>query len=185
MPSETQDGGTFASVDDGASVDWTTPSNAQTSNDSRTIASAVGGGPTTETDFLDITNFGFNVSGTINGIEVSVERRKTGSGTLEDSTIQLIKGGTAQGDNKAVAGAWPASDTVATYGGASDLWGLTWSANDINATDFGVRVQGINNHISNSDDAEVDFVSITVTYTAGGTSMRRLSVLKSKIIRSA
>ena len=56
-----------------------------------------------------------------------------------DYSVRLVKGGVISGTDKARAPAsvWPGSDTYISYGGSSDVWGLSLSASDINSSDFG------------------------------------------------
>lgn len=61
--------------------------------------------------------------------------------TVRDVNVKLVKGGTVSGDNKADTGTdWPSSDTDKTYGGAADLWGVTLTESDVEASDFGVVI---------------------------------------------
>lgn len=59
------------------------------------------------------------------------------SGIVENS-IRLIKGGVISGTNKSTGAAIPSVQTSVNYGGVSDLWGLTFTSTDINASNFGV-----------------------------------------------
>jgi hypothetical protein len=64
-------------------------------------------------------------------------------GTLGDSyvldySIRLVKGGTIVGSDYATASDWTTTENTVTYGGATDLWGTTWTASDINDSTFGV-----------------------------------------------
>lgn len=59
-------------------------------------------------------------------------------GLLNLSTIKLVKGGVISGDNKGTGSLTSASDTEYTFGGSSDLWGLSLSSSDVNASDFGI-----------------------------------------------
>lgn len=55
-----------------------------------------------------------------------------------DNRVSLVKSnGTIGTVNKAYSTFWPTSDTVAVYGGPTDLWGESWSPADINDADFG------------------------------------------------
>ena len=126
-------------------------------------------------DFIDVSNFGFTIpsSATIDGVVVSVERRGAllagGAGTVRDTTVQLLKGGVATGDNKAETTLdWPAADTVQSYGSTTDGWGATLAATDLNLSDFGVRL-AVEGHVG-VELAEIDHVTITVYYTAVGGS---------------
>ncbi len=55
---------------------------------------------------------------------------------------------------------------TATYGSASDLWGTTWTPAEINNTNFGVSLSVLNQSGFSSRTASVDYIQITVTYTA-------------------
>lgn len=165
-------GGTFASVAPGDRA-WANTSNAATSDNTR---AAPGGGLTsvlTTTEVLKITNFGFAIpdGATINDITVAVERLRSGSGgpNLKDLTIQLYIADALAGDNKAdTVTNWPATDGVATYVWTTDLPTVA----QINAADFGVGIAA--QYVSGSTALpQVDFVSITITYTeAGGAAPR-------------
>ncbi|HJS20460.1 MAG TPA: Ig-like domain-containing protein, partial [Anaerolineales bacterium] len=115
---------------------------------------------------LDMTNFGFSIptDATINGISVEMNRWAS-AGNVSDDTVQLFKAGSLVGEDKAADGNWDTvTSTVVTYGGASDLWGTTWTPAEINASDFGVTLD-LKRGGSNPRTANVDYVRITVTYT--------------------
>ena len=85
------------------------------------------------------------------------------NGALQDSTVQLLKAGAPVGSNKASATTWSTSATAVNYGGSADLWGTTWTAADLNASNFGLRFAA-KNVAAASATASIDYVSITVTY---------------------
>lgn len=126
---------------------WTSPSNAQSSNDQYTntsYSSTCAGNSSSH--YLKSTNFGFNLpsNATISGILVAVERKSnvnsSPSGT-KDKYIYILKGGNLGLTNKAdTVDLWPTTDTYASYGGSDDLWGENWTASDINSSDFGVAI---------------------------------------------
>ena len=110
--------------------------------------------------------FGFTIpsGAVIDGIVVQIERR-CAAGSAVDYRVQLLdETGALVGDNKAdTVNAWPAADTVKTYGGAADKWG--WAAptaDKINNANFGVvlsaKATGANT------DIYVDYIRITVYY---------------------
>ncbi|HYG52040.1 MAG TPA: T9SS type A sorting domain-containing protein, partial [Flavobacteriales bacterium] len=78
-----------------------------------------------------------------------------------DNEVKIIKGGSITGSNMAATPAWSTTEAYTTYGGSTSLWGTTWTANDINAVNFGValavRVQ--------NGTARVDHTRITVYAT--------------------
>ena len=166
-------GSTFASDSSVGTKSWTGPSNAASSNNSY---ASVSGFPTLSSlsYYLKCTNFGFSIpsGATIDGIVVEIERKGTNFGSQKcyDDILKLIKGGAYVGSNKAdTSTAWPSSDAYATYGGASDLWGTTWTDSDINSANFGV---GLSTRMTcdgkNGVASNVDHVRITVYYTTGG-----------------
>jgi hypothetical protein len=77
-----------------------------------------------------------------------------------DHAVRLMKGGVIGGSNLAAAGAWPTSDGYATYGGATQLWGLSWLPSDITASNFGAAIAA---RVQNGT-ARVDHMRITVYY---------------------
>ncbi len=58
----------------------------------------------------------------------------------------------------------------ASYGGPLTIWGLTWTAEDINAADFGLALCVYNASWLYPYTAYVDYMQITVTYTLPGTT---------------
>jgi hypothetical protein len=116
-------------------------------------------------------NFAIPTGSTIQGILVSIYKSSTGcstSGCIEDRSICLSgEYSNCRGDNKAQSGvAWPATNTLVTYGGATDLWGTTWSPADINSPRFGVSIAAKTfADFKNDSQARVDTVTIVVYYT--------------------
>jgi hypothetical protein len=118
---------------------------------------------------IDLTNFGFNIpaGATINGIKVELKVAREHLGNL---TVQLLKAGllgpTPVGNAKTFAAPTPTGNicnnsSFETQGGCTDLWGTTWTPSEINAANFGVRVNS-----STSTGARVlDAVKITICYT--------------------
>lgn len=146
---------------------WSNLGNAASSNNSYMTAALGSGSKTTQTGLF--TNFGFSIpsGATIDGVEVLAER-KTSTGTRgKDQTVSLIKGGTVSGNNKASATAYTTTDVQVTYGGPTDLWGLTLTDTDVNASNFGVAFRS-NNNASGAATVSVDVVNIKVYYTASG-----------------
>jgi len=59
-------------------------------------------------------------------------------GTSMDNIVKIIKAdGSLGSENKAINGEWGLESYI-SYGGASDVWGESWTAEDINDADFGV-----------------------------------------------
>jgi len=161
MASETKSGGTFANDTAVGSVAWVNLSNVAASDD--TYATAVLIHPQT-TYYLKATNFGFSIpmGNKIDGIEVKAERKESFGGA-EDNSIKLAKGGTIQGDDKSTGVDYPLTDGIITYGGATDLWGLTWMLSDINASNFGVGDSA--KSLPGAPLPQIDHIEITVYYS--------------------
>ncbi len=116
---------------------------------------------------INCTTFGLAIptGSIINGIMVSIDKHHTNNESIVDALVQLTKtGGALVGDNKAdVSTPWPDTDAVVTYGGATDLWNTTWTAEDLNTTSFGVRVAVTANNVSRCSPY-IDYVKVTVYY---------------------
>lgn len=150
-------------------VAWSNPTNITASDNSSAAAISTAN---ETTNWLTATNFGFSIptGATIEGIVFEFERNAstlTGARHVNDSLIQSIKSGTIGGSDRSDSVTdWPtATDVFYSYGGASDLWGQTWTPADINASNFGVALS-----ISITSDGAgvrgfVDSVRCTVYYS--------------------
>src|SRR5581483_9981120 len=145
---------------------WSSPSNAQTSDDSYAFASS-GLSPGQTSHYLKATNFGFAIpnGATILGVLVEIERVADPFITVTDSTVKLVKAGAVSGNNKATATAWPTSDAYASYGGSNDLWGVALTPADVNASNFGVVISATCTGGSGANFVGIDHIRITVFYT--------------------
>ena len=120
---------------------WTNPSDVTSSNNTYATVSRTLGPVATR--YIKTTAYGFAITAgaTIDGIVVEYERSCSADvvdNYCIDSVIKLVKGGTVQGDNKAnLVTNWSTTEGYFSYGSSSDLWGLTFTAEEINASDFG------------------------------------------------
>lgn len=135
---------------------WGAPSNAQTSNNIYATVITTG-----TTQYLLATGFNFSIpfNAEIKGIKVEVEKKKNVTGTANDNSVKLYRGSFVGNDATAVE--WQTSDTYASYGGATDLWGTTWTPAQINASNFGV---GFSATFTGLGSLSVDHIRITVYY---------------------
>src|SRR5262249_4253132 len=94
----------------------------------------------TVSNYLDLTNFGFALGAVgILGIQASLTFSVTGIGGVQDNSVKLIKGGSIVGTDHSAGADWGSGAN--TYGNTtSDLWGVSWSAADINSSNFGIAV---------------------------------------------
>ncbi len=109
-------------------------------------------GPTgSQSSTINSSNFGFNIptGSTITGIKAEVSKYsqlpygETQAGAY-DNRIYIIKSNGMFGtQNKSTGAQWPLIQTYISYGGPTDLWGETWTAEDINNPNFGMAI-GVN-----------------------------------------
>lgn len=158
-------------------LSWDTPGNASAHDGLTTNATHSENGATYYSHYLDAENFGFSIpaDATINGIVVEFSRWRS-SANVSDNTIKLVKGGVVSGDNKSTGANWPNividPGTYESFGSSSDLWGLSLTPNDVNASNFGVvlSTKNVKGGVgSSSPTARVDHIRITVYYTASST----------------
>jgi hypothetical protein len=76
---------------------------------------------------------------TVAGIQFDVERRNTGWPVV-DSAIRAVRNSSVGTVDEAATAQWPFSYQTQSYGGATDLWGQTWSAADIESSTFGAAI---------------------------------------------
>lgn len=144
-------------------IAWANPTNVFTSNDVRATAAVAVGNQLS--NFLEATGFGFSIpsDATVLGIVVEVERSAVAGGTFcNDNSVQIVKGGVRQGNQKAdITTQWPTGgDAFKTYGDPRDLWGVSWTPADINGSGFGFQIA-----VNGDRTAQVDFIRITVYWT--------------------
>lgn len=122
---------------------------------------------------LQMSSFGFSLpsTATISGIKVEVKCKQgaPGTGDIIDGGFKLLKAGVITGTARSAAGSWSTTSTYRTYGGSSDLWGTTWTYNDINNPGFGVNIVANEDGGINPRTAYVDATRITIYYTIPAT----------------
>ena len=127
----------------------------------------------------DHAHFVIPTTSAVVGIEVAVKRCQQDSGSVgavRDIEVRLSKAGHVPvGDNKAlVNNNWPVAEYQwEIYGGPSDLWGTTWTPDEINAVDFGAMLAVTSTHAA--EVAQVDCFRITIYYTVSD-DLRRFLV---------
>lgn len=170
MASQTLSPGTMADDATVGTVAWANPDNAKTSDNTYTVANCT----TLSSHRLNATNFGFSIptGATINGILVEYEasRTKTGGTGSYFQRNRIIKNGTVGVTSPTPSGGINDTEQYYSSGSSSYLWGLTWTAEDVNSPDFGFSVW-----IDGSGDAPtytffIDHIRVTVYYTGGATT---------------
>lgn len=110
-------------------------------------------------DFSDVPS-----TAVILGITVQIERNSDVGNQAKDNTVTLL-GVTGGAENKARGTAWPAVAAVASYGGASDLWGnQSISVTDLQDPEFGVMLVVDRVNPANATVGGVDYIRVSVTY---------------------
>jgi len=96
---------------------------------------------------------------TVNGIIVEIQiSEETGLQVTRDFTAYVLKGATLSTPVVEMS-----SIGTLAFGNATDLWGLSWTAADINASDFGVKVLIDNG--GNDVTWGIDYINTTIYYT--------------------
>lgn len=163
--------GTAADDASVGTIAWTSINNIKA--DDGSFAQAILTGSNPNSHYAEGTNFSFAIpaGSTINGITVEWKKRVgliTGGDTVQDNAVRIIKGGVVQTTDKSDGTTWASVFGYTVYGGASDLWGATWTSADINASTFGAAMQARLNFALSTDAgrAQLDAVRITIAYSA-------------------
>jgi hypothetical protein len=148
----------------GAGSAWINPNNVGITGQVTTNAIAQFG----TTNALQASNCGFSIpfGAIITGIQVVVTRSAQFATGITDAGVFLLQGGTAIGIDHSQGSPWRSLPTNITYGGATDLWGASWTASQINAGNFGVQLSATNSGASGAQTLSVYCpVQITIYYT--------------------
>jgi hypothetical protein len=143
---------------------WTSPTAAKFPDGTYADISAMTGGASY---YLKATNFGFNLpaSATVEGIYVVWERKALSGVGLADNAIRIVKDSVVQTADRSRPDIWPNGAYVnVLYGGATDLWGTTWTAADVNSSGFGAALSVAYVSSAGNDWPEVDSVGTYVCY---------------------
>jgi hypothetical protein len=148
----------------GFSTAWTNPGNI-TANDSvvATVSLTTG-----SSDYLVANNFGFSIpaGSTIDGIAATVNVSANSINSVNDNGVFVIHGNSTFSANNAQLSAFPTTLTDRTYGSSTFLWGSSWTASDINSSNFGLAFRVAS--LFNPSSANVDYIKMTVYYTTAG-----------------
>ncbi len=115
---------------------------------------------------LYAANYTFSVpaNAMIVGLEAFVERSATQGSFILDSAIQMMYNTVPAGVNKAISIPWSMNDSIITYGGPNDMWGLSFTPTEVNTPSFGMYVKIQNTSTIDTIWAYVDHVQMTVYY---------------------
>ncbi|MSR67759.1 VCBS repeat-containing protein [Candidatus Peribacteria bacterium] len=143
-------------------IAWTSTSNIYSSNDAYAAASF--GASSSISQYLTATGFTFAIpmGATILGIKVDVEKKSV-SGGVTDYAVRIIKGGAIGSTDRSAVGAWSTTESYVSYGSGGNLWGTTWTAPEINTSNFGFAIAAQDNGVGGSLGF-IDHIRITVYY---------------------
>jgi len=148
-----------------AGAAWTNPSNAASVNGS--VASNNANPPS---GTLTLTNYGFTIpAGVIDGIELEITACQNSGLAEPDYSLrtQLTKDGSAGVGSTVDTGMNGTPLGTSTAGGATSLWGTTWTPAEVNASTFGVIAQ-YQGDVGNTNEFYIDCIRIKIYYTATG-----------------
>ena len=158
----------------GFTVNWTNPGRAISSNNSWAQANLDG----TTSRLLQCLNYGFTVpaQAKVVGIQVNVERRsnRITDGGSHDAAMRIVQGGAIGVVDRSTGTTYPTADATEAHGGPADLWGLAWTAADVNAANFGAAFAATKpSSAGPAHQIRVDHIQIAVTYAPAVVSLVR------------
>lgn len=152
----------------GTSINWASPNRVETSDDLHARTSLASG----ETSkYLLTSDFNYVLPGdaVITGVEVRVERSQDPGASIFDASVRLYVAGSPAGTDHAAAGEWSATDAVVVYGGPGDTWGLSLTAAEVTAADFGAVISSMRTSGAGTLFARIDYVDVIVYYSSAST----------------
>jgi hypothetical protein len=113
---------------------------------------------------LVLSDFGFSVptGAAIDGITVEIEGYNVTS--VYDNTFAALFKTVYSSATSNKYTSTPSSESYITLGNAADKWGTTWTATEVNASTFGVRIFTSDNDATGKT-CYIDHVRIIVDYT--------------------
>jgi hypothetical protein len=150
----------------GGNPAWANPDRAQTSNNSDASANV---NDNQTTDALVCYDYGFAIpaGATVLGIVVNVERSTSAGGSpRRDALMVVLKAFAAAPADRSTTTNYTGGDVVEPHGGATDLWGTTWTPAEINDIGFGAGFAAQKaGATGGSETVFVDHVEIEVHYS--------------------
>lgn len=140
---------------------WTNPERAIDNNTLFALVTMRNTTPISEClDVTGMTGGSFPCLETVNGVEVKIRVDASANNAVNDSTVMLLLNGSPVGVDKATGTTFSTTSTTYTYGGITDLWGTSISADDILNGQLGVRFQA--GWVSGVRQARVEYVEMTI-----------------------
>ena len=157
-------------------TDWTNPGNAK-------VEDGITADETSATSNIDLcTGFNFSVPhhAVITGILVEFKRDSDPGKLATDYSVRIYKNSVAVGTDKANTTVDWAAGTLTwnQYGGIGDLWGTTWTSDDVNNSNFGAGLSG-SKDAGGSNPFHLDATRITIYFT-DSTDIEKGKIYKAK-----
>ena len=150
----------------GGNPAWANADRAQTSNNSDADVDL---NDNDTSDALVCYDYGFAIPGgaTVFGIVVNVERATSSGGSpRRDALMVVLKGFAATPADRSTTTNYTTTDVVEPHGGATDLWGATWTPAEINDIGFGMGFAAQKaGTTGGAETVFVDHVEIEVHYS--------------------
>lgn len=121
-------------------------------------------------DAIKVYNFNANIpaGNAVVGIKVRVEKLASRYNIKDYASPRMVRDGTIEGDIKNNPDWFPVSEQYVEYGGEGDLWGLTWTLDQINSSATGF-IQCIKQYV-NLGNTYIDNMQMKVYYSPAGPS---------------
>lgn len=144
----------------GISGQWANPANIFADDGNNATAAFLA--PPNFTDELNGATFGMGIpsNAIIDGIKLEMQVPSSNRWSTFNSSMKLKKAGVIVGDDKMLSAT--SSGDVWTFGGATDLWGTTWTPAQLNASNFGFGFYAGYTSSGNDFTIAIDYVRITV-----------------------
>lgn len=171
----------------GAGNAWITPGNVTADDAAYATTAASDGGTSERLDCEMVTPFAVPSDATIDGVACEYQRSKQNATNAVVTTYwQLRQNAALIGTQQSQAGAWEASDTVKTIGGATDKMGATLTPAIVNDTDFGISFWvTFEAGEFPTGSIRVDYVKLKIFYTPASTGKPTHTVAYARRRRAA
>lgn len=179
MASQTKAGTAF--LTDGTGAEWANPTYAS-ADDSNFTTVTVARRVVSDTSSHVSYHFDFTIpsDATIDGIKLRIKRKATipAGGSVNDNNITLTLDAASPYGSTSDSNTWTSTDTFYTWGGATEMWGQTFTPAQVNDDNFGAMFSAVvGGGTSLTTTAYVNFTEITVYYTEAVSSFTATSSL--------
>lgn len=158
--------GTGFNYDDGGDASWVSATNIQ--DDDTLYAITNGMSANQYSQILRAKNFGFTIpaGSVITNVSFTYRRKAGNTGRVMENNVAMLDASGSPGTNIAdTVTTISNSDENITKSGDSAYWGISLTQSLVNDVDFGFQIKVKRNAAGFYENAQVYYVSCTVTYT--------------------